>query len=179
MNDALFTEKPLTTPNGGQVGQHPLVRLPRFHDFLAAGVGEKQALAWHEAIQCLKSHARNMAERIEEYNGPHQSQRAAAVHFRTAYGPISEVNVHVDSGLKALDVPQLVRATDSGDDSIGLDESCDRVEGSHDSINNDENPCNKEDQEQPPSEEESGVVPLRRRNSECARILHRSWMMSR
>ena len=37
-------------------------------------------------------------------------------------------NVNVDSGLKALDVPRLVRAPDSEGDSIGLGESCDRVE---------------------------------------------------
>lgn len=86
------TEKPSEqAANAGCV--HPLVRLPRFHDLLAAGVNEKQALAWHEAIQCLESHARNMAERIEEYNGPHQSQRVAGVHFRSAYGPISMANV--------------------------------------------------------------------------------------
>lgn len=36
--------------------------------------------------------------------------------------------VNVDSGLKALDVPRLVRAADSEGDSIGLGGACDRVE---------------------------------------------------
>ena len=64
-------------------------------------------------------------------------------------------------------------------DSTGLGDTCDRVEVFEDPTNNNENPCDEENPEQPPSEKESSVGPLRRRNNECARILHRSWMMSR
>lgn len=41
-------------------------KIPRFHDLIAAGVEEEQAMAWHDAIMLMEQHACNMAERIEE-----------------------------------------------------------------------------------------------------------------
>ena len=46
----------------------PRTVLPRLHDFLAAGIPHAQAMAWHEAIMMLESHAKTLAETMELNN---------------------------------------------------------------------------------------------------------------
>jgi len=64
---------------------HPPAKIPRYHNLIAAGVPEKQALAWHEAILSLEGHALSMAEGIEQGA---DNLKKRAVWFRSAHGPI-------------------------------------------------------------------------------------------
>lgn len=41
---------------------YPDLHLPAFHEIIAQGVPEKIAMAWHNAIQLLASHAHTLAE---------------------------------------------------------------------------------------------------------------------
>lgn len=52
-------------------------KIPKFHDFVAAGVSESVALRWHDAILLLLSHAETMAATIETSTNVTSMQKAA------------------------------------------------------------------------------------------------------